>query len=78
MPPPEVIKAAVHEYNAATARVVRAEGAVLVDLHTAGQRAQARGGDVELFGADGFHPSTLGHRAVADVFASTLQSTEGH
>jgi lysophospholipase L1-like esterase len=77
MPPPEVIKAAVRDYNAAIARVVRAEGAVLVDLHTAGQRAHKAGDDGELFGADGFHPSTLGHRAVADAFAATLRSTEG-
>jgi lysophospholipase L1-like esterase len=77
MPPPEVIRAAVSDYNAAIDRVVRAEGAVLVDLHAAGQRAEGAGDDAALFAADGFHPSTLGHRAVADVFASVLRSTEG-
>ena len=57
---PEVaeIRAVVTTYNAAIARVAKAEGATLVDL--------SKGRDLtELTGTDGFHPSTAGHRLVA-------------
>ncbi len=70
-PPPVVVRAAVAEYNAAIARVVKAEGAVLVDLHAA---ATARSG-ARLTSADGFHPSTAGHRAVAAAFTTALTMT---
>ena len=65
---PEVaeIKAIVRTYNAAIARVVKAEGATLVDL--------SKGRDLtELTGTDGFHPSTAGHRLVAAHFARELK-----
>ncbi|MDP8976885.1 MAG: SGNH/GDSL hydrolase family protein [Actinomycetota bacterium] len=70
--PPDVIAAAVETYNAAVQRVARAEGAVLVDLHGASLRAADTGEFEALVAADGFHPSTLGHRAVADAFADAL------
>jgi len=53
--------ATIAAYNAAIARVVRAEGAVLVDLHRAGREAPSRD-----------HPSPAGHRRIADVFAAAL------
>jgi len=65
---PEVaeIRAVVTTYNAAIARVARAEGATLVDL--------SKGRDLtELTGTDGFHPSTAGHRLVAAHFARALK-----
>lgn len=70
--PPSVVSAAVDSYNAAIARVVQDEGAVLVDLHGAAVRADASGEFNALVAKDGFHPSTLGHRAVADTFAAAL------
>lgn len=72
LPPPALVSAAVSNYNAAIARVVDAEGAVLVDLHAAALDRQAEGGVAPLVGRDGFHPSTLGHRAVAEAFAQAL------
>ncbi|MDQ1437027.1 MAG: hypothetical protein QOK43_656 [Acidimicrobiaceae bacterium] len=59
----------VDDMNAAIARVVQDEHAQLVDLHAAGQAAKARGDAATLVGADGFHPSTAGHAAVAAEFA---------
>ncbi|MDQ3680621.1 MAG: SGNH/GDSL hydrolase family protein [Actinomycetota bacterium] len=70
--PPEAVAAAVDSYNAAIRRVTAAEGAILVDLHGASLRSQAAGEWDALVGRDGFHPSTLGHRAVADSFGSAL------
>lgn len=62
----------VADYNAAIARVVAAEGAVLVDLHATGVAARADGTEASLISADGFHPSTAGHKAVAATFAAAL------
>jgi lysophospholipase L1-like esterase len=59
------IRAWVGEFNAAIERVVRAEGAELVDLS-----GDDRLG--ELTSSDGFHPSTKGHREVAEAFAEVL------
>ena len=72
LPSPDVVAAAVAAYNAAIGRVADAEGAVLVDLHGASVRAHRDGRWASLVSADGFHPSTLGHRAVADAFAQVL------
>lgn len=69
---PEVIAGAVEAYNAAVQRVAGAEGAVVVDLHGASLRAADAGEFEALVAGDGFHPSTLGHRAVADAFAAAL------
>jgi len=74
LPGPEPVVAIVQQYNDAIARVVAREGAVLVDLQRAG--VGARGAGLQsYFAADGFHPSTQGHRAVAEVFAQALKST---
>jgi lysophospholipase L1-like esterase len=65
VPPPAVVRELVASYNAAIARVVRAEAAVPVDL--------SRGHDLtRLTSSDGFHPSTAGHRLVAAAFATAL------
>jgi lysophospholipase L1-like esterase len=66
------VDATVDAYNAAIARVVRAEGAVLVDLHAAGLAARADGTEDTLVAGDGFHPSTAGHAAVAARFGDAL------
>lgn len=70
--PPERLAATVDSYNAAIARVAEEEGAVLVDLHGASLRKQAAAEFAPLVARDGFHPSTLGHRAVADTFGAAL------
>ncbi len=72
LPPPGTVAAAVAAYNEAVRRVADAEGAVLVDLHQASVRSHRSGRLPQLVSADGFHPSTLGHQAVADVFAQAL------
>ena len=65
VPRPAQVRRTVAEFNAAIARVVRREGAVQVDL--SGERDLA-----DLTAADGFHPSTAGHREVARTFAEAL------
>jgi lysophospholipase L1-like esterase len=65
-----VLNAAVDAYNAATARVTAATGAVLVDLHAAGLAARANGTEASLVSSDGFHPSDAGYSLVAKTFAT--------
>ena len=60
------IQAVVKTYNDAIARVVKAEGATLVDLSDG--RALT-----DLTGTDGFHPSTAGHELIAAEFARELK-----
>lgn len=70
--PPEETAALVTEYNQAVERVADAEGADVVDLHTAFGEAAEDGSLVSLVSEDGFHPSTEGHAAIADLFAAAL------
>lgn len=72
LPEPSLVQLAVAAYNAAIARVAAASGAEVVDLHAAGVAAHAEGRTRQLVGSDGFHPSTAGHRAVAEAFAAVL------
>ena len=72
LPGPDAVVAMVNAYNDAVARVVKAEGAVLVDLHGVALEARAGGTDAVLVSADGFHPSTAGHAEVAKAFAASL------
>lgn len=76
VPQPDDVVSAVAAYNAAIARVVEGEGAVLVDLHADAMKARDEGVHEELVGADGFHPSTRGHARVAEAFAIALRSVE--
>jgi lysophospholipase L1-like esterase len=73
VPPPEVVVAKVTAYNQAIERVVGRQGAVLVDLHAASLKAREEGRDAPLVSADGFHPSTAGHAAVAAAFAEAAE-----
>lgn len=63
----ETLKTIMSEWNTAIEQVVHAHGAVLVDLVAA-----AEGFDedksVLLSAEDSFHPSTLGHLALAEIF----------
>ena len=69
IPADSVINATVDAYNAAIARVVKTEHAILVDLHAQGDVAATH---PELVATDGFHPSFLGHAAVARLFADAF------
>ncbi|MDP9069852.1 MAG: GDSL-type esterase/lipase family protein [Actinomycetota bacterium] len=71
------VDAVIDAYNAAIARVVWREGAVLVDLHAGALAAQKAGISASLISGDGFHPSTAGHRAVAELFAEALRASGG-
>lgn len=73
LPGPSLINAAVDAYNAAVGRAAAAEGAVVVDLHSAGLKARADGTESSLYGADGFHPSVAGHQAVAAFFVAAMR-----
>ena len=73
LPGPDFVRFVVGAYNEVIERVVREEGAVLVDLHQAGLEARERGVEPSLVSGDGFHPSTEGHRLVAETFAETLR-----
>jgi lysophospholipase L1-like esterase len=59
------VRSRVAQFNEAIKRVVRAEGADLVDL-------SGRDGLVRLTASDGFHPNARGHRQVASAFAREL------
>lgn len=75
LPGPAVVRDLVDGYNAAIARVVKRTGALLVDLHGAGMAAREAGTEASLISPDGFHPSTAGHAAIAEVFAKVLRDS---
>jgi acyl-CoA thioesterase-1 len=75
VPPPEVVQQLVTDYNAAIARVVQKEGALLVDLYAAGMAARAAGTEAGMVSRDGLHPNTAGHAAIADVFGQVLRDS---
>ncbi len=66
VPAESEVKATVAAFNGATRRVARSEGATLVDL-------SARRDLTGLTAADGFHPSTAGHREIAEAFGQGLR-----
>lgn len=72
VPSAELVRLGVGAYNKVIAKVASAEGAEVVDLHAAGLAARSKGTEASLFGADGFHPSTAGHKAVAEAFAAVI------
>jgi acyl-CoA thioesterase I len=69
VPAPADLDAAVDAYNAAISRVVQAEGATLVDLHSEGEVPDQH---PEWVAADGFHPNAAGYAQVAARFAAAL------
>lgn len=64
--PAAALNALVDGYNAATATVVAAEGATLVDLHARGETPDQH---PEWVSDDGFHPSSAGYAAIGALFA---------
>jgi lysophospholipase L1-like esterase len=69
LPAPAKVRALVAAYNRQIARVVATEGAVLIDLHALGDVAVTHPAWIS---RDGFHPSTQGAAAVAELFAAAL------
>ena len=67
LPAPRELNGLVDAYNAAVARVAAIEGATVVDLHG---RGEVPVDHPDFVSADGFHPSTAGHAAIAAAFAS--------
>lgn len=72
---PRLLDTSVDAYNQATARVVAAQGAILVDLHGQGDVGALHPDYVDR--EDGFHPSDRGHAAVAAVFGAALRAAGG-
>lgn len=70
-----LIDGVVDAYNQAIDRVVRDEGAVLVDLHAASLAARAEGKEAGYISGDGFHPNAAGHEAVAAAFAVAYRAS---
>ncbi|GAC1330521.1 MAG: hypothetical protein NVSMB17_07940 [Candidatus Dormibacteria bacterium] len=68
---PAALNALVDAYNAAIETVVREEGAALVDLHARGETPDLH---PEWVSADGFHPTTAGHAAIAAAFAERYRA----
>lgn len=73
LPAPDAVVQVVEAYNQATARVVERQGAFLVDLHAMGLAARQDDSAAALVSGDGFHPSTVGHAAVASAFTDVFR-----
>jgi lysophospholipase L1-like esterase len=61
-------------WNAVIAETSARHGATLVDLYSHWQEIAEH---PEYLSADGFHPSTAGYQALAEVFAGALQGSAG-
>lgn len=68
IPSESLVTSRVEAYNQAIARVAERQGAVLVDVHSSAQASW----EGSFVAADGFHPSTEGHRRLAELFAARL------
>lgn len=69
---PAVLRAEVMRWNDEIAAAVAANDAVLVDLFTGWAELRERR---ELIARDGLHPSTAGHRRLAEIFWQTISAT---
>lgn len=70
--PAALLNGWVSDYNLAIERAASREGAIVVDLFELAMQARADGTEQNLVSDDGFHPSTEGHRAVAEAFAAAF------
>ncbi|MGH2704787.1 MAG: SGNH/GDSL hydrolase family protein [Actinomycetota bacterium] len=66
-----LLRQEVAAWNRAIARAARRSGAVLVDLLEPSQRLEDA--SPLLVADDGFHPSTRGHRALAEIFWRAIE-----
>ena len=69
--PRDVLRAEVARWNATIAAAAERHGATLVDLYELGPELARR---PELVGSDGFHPSTEGHRRLAEVMWAAIET----
>jgi acyl-CoA thioesterase-1 len=68
------VRAEVDRWNAVIADTTARHGDTLVDLHSHWQDVAEH---PEYLSSDGFHPSSEGYQALADVFASALEASSG-
>jgi len=73
VPPPDVVNALIDAYDAAVARVVAREGAVLVDVAAHAADISTNPADIA---PDGLHPSPQGQAALAALFVSAYQAAQ--
>lgn len=73
LPPRQAMRALVDRYNQIIEKVVKRQGATLVDLFSGAFEARREGSDENLVSRDGLHPSTEGHRAIAETFIAEIQ-----
>jgi lysophospholipase L1-like esterase len=71
VPPPDVVNSLIDAYDAAVARVVAREGAVLVDIAAHASDITTNPADIA---PDGLHPSPQGQAALAALFVSAYQT----
>ena len=74
LPSPAEMRALVGRYNRIIKRSVERIGGTLVDLHSSAREAQKMGIDAALVSGDGLHPSTEGHRAIAESFSDEVET----
>jgi lysophospholipase L1-like esterase len=68
---PALLNAEVSRWNAAIAATATKHGATLVDLHARWEQVREH---PEYVAVDGFHPSSEGYKALADVFGEALDA----
>lgn len=73
LPAPSEMRALVNRYNGIIKKSVKVTGATLIDLHSSAREAQKLGTDGALVSGDGLHPSTEGHRAIAESFSAKVE-----
>jgi lysophospholipase L1-like esterase len=71
---PNQVRAVVDGWNGVIADSALRHGDTLVDLHAHWQELAAH---AEYLSSDGFHPSSAGYQALADVFAAALTAGSG-
>jgi lysophospholipase L1-like esterase len=69
--PPSLVRQEVAAWNRAIARAARHSGAVVVDLLGPSERLEES--SPLLVADDGFHPSTRGHTALAEIFWRAIE-----
>jgi lysophospholipase L1-like esterase len=74
LPAPAAMRTLVDRYNEIIKKSVKRVGATLVDLHSSAREARRLGTDGSLVSGDGLHPSTEGHRAIAESFSDKVET----
>jgi lysophospholipase L1-like esterase len=76
LPAPPEMRALVGRYNRIIKMSAKKTGATLIDLHSSALKAHKLGTDAALVSGDGLHPSTEGHRAIAESFSDEVEVRE--